>query len=72
MATSTLHASACPRCGRALERRRRSLLDRVRTAFSGKVRYRCAARCGWGGLIPRADHSDGRSRHVIGAAGGCH
>jgi len=59
----------CPRCGRALERRRRSLLDRVRTLFTAKARYRCAARCGWEGLLPRiGGHWGGRSRYIIGAA----
>jgi predicted RNA-binding Zn-ribbon protein involved in translation (DUF1610 family) len=67
MGTLRTTLSACPRCGHALERRRRSLLDRARTLFAAKARYRCAARCGWEGLLPRIARDSGRSRYVLGA-----
>jgi hypothetical protein len=67
MGTPRTLISACPRCGRALERRRRSLLDRARTLFVAKARYRCSAHCGWQGLLPRIPRDSGRSRYVLGA-----
>ena len=58
--------SACPGCGCELVRRRRSLLDRLRSIFEPRARYRCAARCGWEGLLPRVEpRRAGPLRHSL-------
>lgn len=59
--------TCCPRCGHALERRRRSLPDRLRSVFADKARYRCAARCGFEALLPRIPRDPGRSRYLLAA-----
>jgi len=68
MSPSTSNPKACPRCGRGLERRRRTALDRLRTLFTTRVRYGCAARCGWEALMPRIARDFGRSRYVLDSA----
>jgi hypothetical protein len=60
MTDSALHAVAsqpaftCPRCGMAVTRVRRTLLDRLSSFFVPQLRVRCdAAYCGWQGLVRR-------------------
>jgi hypothetical protein len=70
MSKSSSTLTACPRCGRGLERRRRTALDRLRSLFTAKARYRCGARCGWEGLLPRIPREFGRSRYVLDSSQG--
>ena len=44
----------CPRCGMAVYRVQRTLLDRVFSALVPQLRVRCEAEfCGWQGLVRR-------------------
>ena len=50
----SLAAFACQRCGMPVFRVRRTLLDRLFSAFVPQLRVRCeAAFCGWQGLVRR-------------------
>jgi len=53
-AEPTRHRLACPRCARAVRRRRRNSLQRWLLRDTALARYRCAdAGCGWTGLLDR-------------------
>ena len=53
-APHALPTFSCPRCGVAVFRVRRTLLDRLFSAFVPQLRVRCeAAFCGWQGLVRR-------------------
>lgn len=44
---------ACPRCGLAVFRVHRTLLDRLSSLLVPQLRLRCgASACGWQGLVP--------------------